>query len=266
MQTKIWAHRGASHKYIENSLAAFEQAVEDRADGVELDVQRTLDGELIVFHDENFKRLTGVNKFVWELTWEEIQSLTLSSKNAQVNAPEASNTKIPRLEEVLFLLRETDLDINIELKNSIYFYPDMEAEVIKCVRDIGLEEQVYYSSFNHESVHRLSKLVGPKFCGLLTSDIQLEPWHYLKQVGASAYHPMINSLQQKDLVKTCHENGIKVHIWTADKEEYISAGLLLGVDAIITNEPEKAVNLRQQFINDEGKKAMESVRTLGIDI
>ena len=266
MQTKIWAHRGASYKYIENSLAAFEQAVEDRADGVELDVQRTLDGELIVFHDENFKRLTGVNKFVWELTWEEIQALTLSSKNAQVHSLEASSTKIPRLEEVLFLLRETDLDINIELKNSIYFYPGMEKEVVECVRNVALEEQVYYSSFNHESVHQLSKLVGSKFCGLLTSDIQFGPWHYLNQVGADAYHPMVNSLQQKDLVKTCHEKSLKVHVWTADKEEYINAGLLLGVDAIITNEPEKAVKIRQQFIDDGGKKAMESVQALGIDI
>lgn len=266
MQTAIWAHRGSSHKYIENSLAAFEQAVEDGADGVELDVQRTLDGELIVFHDENTKRLTGVDKFIWEMTLDEIQTLTLSSKAAHSQSEEACNVKIPKLEEVLLLLRYTDFKINIELKNSIHLYPGMEAEVVDCVKNAGLEDQVLYSSFNHDSIHRLSELVGPEACGLLTSDLQFEPWNYLKEVGAGAYHPMVNSLQQRNLVSACRENGIKVHVWTADKEEYIHAALLLGVDAIITNEPEKAVHLRKEFMEDGGRKALESIQILGLKI
>jgi len=266
MQTAIWAHRGSSHKYIENSLAAFEQAVEDGADGVELDVQRTLDGELIVFHDENAKRLTGVDKFIWEMTLDEIQALTLSSKAAHSHSKEACNRKIPTLEEVLLLLRYTDFTINIELKNSVHLYPGMEAEVVDCVKNAGLEDQVLYSSFNHDSVHRLSELVDFASIGLLTSDIQFEPWNYLKEVGAGAYHPMINSLQQRNLVSDCREKELKVHVWTADKEEHIYAALLLGVDAIITNEPEKAVRLRKQFVEDGGKKALESIQTLGFEL
>lgn len=263
LETKIWAHRGSSHKYIENSLAAFEQAIEDQADGIELDVQRTKDGKLVVVHDENLKRLTGVDRFVWEMTWDEMKNLSLSSKVASSTSSEASNTKIPCLQEVLLLLRETDLVINIELKNSLHFYPGMEEEVIQAVKDNGVETQVYYSSFNHQSVNRLSLLVGAEYCGLLSWDIIFEPWDYLKAVGADAFHPMINSLQLTDLVVNCQERGIKVHTWTADQEAHIYAALLFGVDAIITNKPEKAVALRKQFIEDGGRKAMEAVKTLG---
>lgn len=263
LDTKIWAHRGSSHKYIENSLAAFEQAIEDQADGIELDVQRTKDGKLVVVHDENLKRLTGENRFVWEMTWEEIQKLTLSSKVATSKSAEASNTKIPTLEEVFLLLRDTDLDINIELKNSVHFYPGMEEEVVQVVKENGVETQTYYSSFNHQSVKILSDLVGSESVGVLSQDIQYEPWNYLKTIGACALHPMINSLQVTDLVLKCQEHGIKVHTWTADKDAYIYAGFLFGVNAIITNKPEKAVALRKQFIEDGGRKAMEAVKALG---
>ena len=264
MKTKIWAHRGSSHKYIENTLAAFEQAIEDQADGIELDVQRTKDGQLIVFHDENLKRLTGHNAFVWEMTWNEIQDLSLSSKNKKLNSPEASNTKIPSLNEVLLLMKDSQLDINIELKNSLYFYPGMEEEVIECVKNNGVENQVIYSSFNHESVHRLAQIVGSERVGLLTSDIQFEPWSYLNHLGAGAFHPMLNSLQQMDLVAQSHLHQIKINVWTVDKEEYIYAALLLGVDAIITNKPEFAIALRKQFTEDHGVKAKEVVRSFGL--
>lgn len=266
MKTQIWAHRGSSHKYIENSIAAFKQAIEEGADGVELDVQRTLDGQLVVIHDEKLKRLTGVNNFLWELTWEEVQALSLKAQVPETDYPTVANVKIPLLEDVLKLFIGTSMMINIELKNSIHLYPSMEEEVIALVNKLNMQEQVIYSSFNHDSVHSLSELSQAQYCGLLTPDIQYQPWEYLKAVGASAYHCMINSLQQKDLVKNCHDNNIRVHVWTADKEEYINAALLLGVDAIITNLPDLALKLRQEFIDDNGKAARESVKSLGIKI
>lgn len=256
MKTEIWAHRGSSHTYTENTMAAFEGAINNQADGIELDVQRTKDGQLVVYHDEKLSRLTKSEQFLWEVTLEELQALELSS----------TTEKIPRLEEVLDLAKGTNLTLNIELKNSIHFYPGMEKEVAALVADKGMQEQVLYSSFNHASMKEMSDLVGAKYCAILTSDVQVEPWDYLKKVGARAYHPMINRLQAPDLVKECQERGIKVHVWTADEEAYIYAGLLLGVDAIITNQPEKAIKLREQFHSDGGKKAIEGVKTLGLKI
>lgn len=266
MQTEIWAHRGSSHKFIENSLAAFKQAVEDGADGVELDVQRTKDGELVVIHDENLKRLTGVNNFLWDLNWDELRILILRPQVDGTDFPSVDNVRVPLLEEILELFADGNMTINIELKNSIHFYPGMEAEVVTLVEKLNMQDRVIYSSFNHESVHRLSQLSQPIYCGLLTADIQYKPWQYLQDLGAKAYHCMINSLQQKDLVQYCHDKDIRLHVWTADKEEYINASLLLGVDAIITNVPDKALRLRQKFKEDGGKSAMESIKVLGIKL
>lgn len=256
MATEIWAHRGSSRKYVENTISAFQQAIDDGSDGIELDVQRTKDGQLVVFHDENLKRLTGVNQFVWELNWSEVKQLKLHALNED-------DLHIPLLEEVLSLVKPTSLTLNIELKNSLFFYPGLEAEVLKMVNNFEMLPQVIFSSFNHASVQLMSQLAGPEYCALLTSDIQVEPWAYAKKVGVRSLHPMVNSFQQVNYVKECHEHGLKVNVWTADKEAHIYAGLLLGVDAIMTNEPEKAVQLREQFLTDKGQKAREIVQAYG---
>lgn len=256
MHTQIWAHRGSSHTYIENSMAAFRQAVADGADGVELDVQRTKDGRLVVFHDENLKRLTRLNKCLWEVSWEEIQTLTLGD----------TSENIPSLEEVLDLFKKTDITVNIELKNSLYLYRGMEQEVFDLVADFEMENQVLYSSFNHESMKQMAELAGGEHCAILTSDIQVAPWDYMKSVGVQSYHPMINSMQQRDLIQNLRKNGFKVNVWTADHPAHIYAALLIDVDAVITNEPKRAVELRQQFQSDGGQKAVKAVRALGFSI
>ncbi len=256
MHTKIWAHRGSSHTQIENSMAAFRQAIKDGADGVELDVQRTKDGKLIVFHDEKLNRLTDLDQCVWEVSWAEIQTLTLGG----------TSEKIPSLEEVLKLFQSTALTLNIELKNSHYFYPGMEQEIFDLVNKYKMNQQVLYSSFNHESMRKMANIVGGKYCAILTSDIQVEPWDYIKSVGVEAYHPMINSMQQRNLIQNIRKNGLNVNVWTADHPAHIYAALLIEVDAIITNEPKRAVELRAQFQTDGGQKAVEAVRALGYSI
>lgn len=272
MRTEIWAHRGASHDFIENTLAAFKQALDVGADGVELDVQRTADGKLVVIHDEHLQRLTGENKYLWQTTYAQLQQMTLTSHvvpplDFKGTAKEESfHQKVPTLKEVLKLFRGTDLTINVELKNSIYFYPGMERQVLDLVAELGMQEQVLYSSFNHASMKLMSTLVGAKYCGILTSDIQFIPWDYAKSVEVLAYHPMINSLQQPGLVQNCQDAGLKVHVWTADEDGYIYAALLLGVEALMTNLPAKALELRQQFEADGGEQALTVVKALGIPI
>lgn len=256
VETAIWAHRGSSTKYIENTMQAFEQAIIDQADGIELDVQRTKDGELVVYHDERLKRLTGVDKFLWQLTWPEIQALDLHSLNDEA--------KIPLLKDVLELMQDTNLIVNIELKNSLHFYPGMEAEVVDLVREMGMLDQVLFSSFNHESMQQMAQLVGADYCAILTSDVQFNPWAYAREVGVGVLHPMVNSLQQAGYVEESHRQGFKVNVWTADEEVHIYAAFLLGVDAIMTNEPEKAVQLREQFQADGGQKALEMIQKIGL--
>lgn len=266
MMSEIWAHQGSSHVYIENTLAAFNQAVQDGVDGIELDVQRTADGQLVVIHDENLLRLTGKNQFIWETDWSALQALTLNTEIIQTRKIDAFHTKIPKLEEVLELIRESNVSVNIELKNSVYFYPGMEEEVIACVNKLKMEERVVYSSFNHLSMKKMGTLVGGNKCGILTMDIQNEPWVYAKKIGVASYHPMISSLQHLNLVEKCHQADLKVRVWTADDDVHIYGALLLGVDAIITNKTKKAIRLRQQFREDDGRKALEYIKASGLKI
>lgn len=266
MISEIWAHQGSSHVYIENTLAAFKQAIEEGVDGIEFDVQRTADGELVVIHDEHLMRLTGDGRFIWELTWPELQELTLKSAVVKTEKVDYFHAKVPKLDDVLKLIKESDVTANVELKNSVYFYPGMEDEIIACVNKWGMQDRVVYSSFNHLSMKKMVALVGPEDCAILTLDIQDAPWDYARQVGVSAYHPMIASMQHLNLVEKCHQAGLKVRTWTADADVHIYGALLLGVDAVMTNKTTRALELRKQFQEDGGKKALEYVKASGLKI
>ena len=122
-KTKVWAHRGASGYAPENTLDAFRKAVEMGADGIELDVQMTKDGELVVIHEELKK--FNFNKTHLEYTKEEI----------------------PTLEQVYLLIKPTNLTINVEIKTGIVFYPGIEGRVLELTERLGMKERVIYSSF-----------------------------------------------------------------------------------------------------------------------
>lgn len=247
MQTKIFAHKGSNRIYPENTLAAFKQAIKDGVDGIELDVQRTFDGELVVFHDANLKRLTGVNQAIWNMKWKDIKKLNLSTNITSLKEADYFYRKIPKLEDVLYLLNETELLINIELKNRYNYYPKMEEEIISLVDSFSMRKKVLYSSFNHVSMNKISTLIGSEYSGILTKNIDYLPWNYLEKINVLSYNPNVNSLQQPNLVNNIQDRGFEINIWTADKEEDINKSLLYGVNGIITNKPKKAIELRNQF-------------------
>lgn len=266
MQTKILAHRGSTDVYLENTLAAFNQAVKDNVDGIELDIHRTIDGELVVFHDANLKRLTGKDQVIWNTKWSDIKKLILLPNLTEQEEVDFFHRKIPRLKDVLNLLKNTDLLINIELKNSLNYYPKMEEEVISLVDKFTMKNRVLYSSFNHMSMNKISSLIGPEHSAILTNNIDYSPWNYMKEIDISNYHPSVNSLQQPNLVNNIQNNEFKINIWTVDRNEQIYKSLLLGVDGIITNKPKKAIKLRSQFEKDNGKKALEYISNLNYPI
>lgn len=233
--TEIWAHRGASAYAPENTLPAFKLAIEQGADGIELDVQRTADGHLVVVHDETISRTSnGIGK-VADLTLEELRRCDFSNGFIGFR-----NTRIPTLEETLDLLGSHDIRINIELKNSIELYPGMEDQAFEMVRDAGLLEKVVFSSFNHLSLANLRDRVQPENLGLLYTDGLFEPWLYAQWFGARALHPHKLALRQPHYMWLAHEVGIKVHTWTVDEPDEVIALTELGVDAVITNFPDRA--------------------------
>ena len=232
--TAIWAHRGAAAYAPENTLAAFELTIQLGADGVEFDVQRTKDGRLVVIHDETVNRTSnGFGKIV-DQTYDELRHLDFAHGFAG-----RRNVKLPLLEDVLDLFRPTNLTVNIELKNTIELYPGLEDEVLALVKDAGMLDCVVISSFNHSALANLRGKVSPDHLGLLLSDGLYEPWRYATWLGAGAVHPHFAALQLPDYVWLCHEAGIKVNTWTVNDDDIARRLADLGVDAIITNFPDR---------------------------
>ncbi len=234
----VWAHRGASGYAPENTLEAFELAVKLGADGVEFDVQYTKDGEIVVIHDESVDRVSNGSGLVSQMTLEQLRQLNFNKTH-----PEYGFCKIPTLDEVLELFKPTDLILNIELKTGVNFYPGLEEETVKKVRHFGLEKRVIYSSFNHASVLRIKKLAPNAKCAFLYNDGIADAADYATKYNIDTLHPSFNYLKYPFFVEACKKTGIEINTWTVNYEDAMLKCQQYGVNAIITNYPDKALNL-----------------------
>lgn len=235
MLPKIWAHRGASGCAPENTLDAFALAAELKADGVELDVQFTKDRQLVVIHDERIDRTSNGTGLVGVMTLEELRKYNYNKIH-----PEFPHCDIPTLEDVFRLLKPTELLINIELKTGINFYPGIELAVIELVEQYGLQNRVIYSSFNHESVKRVKELRPEAECGFLYSSGIADVVSYAVEHHVEALHPAVFNMKYPGFVEACKEKGIKIHTWTVNSVNEMEQMRQYGVDAVITNFPERA--------------------------
>lgn len=229
--TKIWAHRGAAGFAPENTLPAFEIAKQLDVDGVELDVQMTKDGQLVVIHDEMIDRTANGCGYVKDYTLEQLKQFNFAK-----NRPQFGFVPIPTLKEVYELFVDTDYVINVELKTGVIPY-DMEKKVHDLTVSMGLEDRVIYSSFSHASVLKMQQMVTKERTAFLFSDGWLDPASYGKQHQVDALHPGAQSPYMEELVKDCHAKGLNVHVWTVNDDEKALYMRRIGVDAIITNHP-----------------------------
>lgn len=238
--TLIWAHRGASAYAPENTLPAFELAAEQGAAGVELDVQLSADGELVVCHDETIDRTSNGTGKVKDLTLEQLRQFDFSAGHDGY-----AGTKIPTLREVFDLLGPLGLKVNVELKNSIEPYVGMPEQADALIAELGLAEQVLYSTFNHYSVRDIAASGSPVPVAVLHQDMIVDPWDYAKALGAVALHPHgYLPLLSPDYVPRSHEVGLKVNVWTIDDPGQMALLIRDQADGIITNTPDVAVALR----------------------
>ena len=228
MLKKIFAHRGASAYVPENTLPAFEKAVDIGADGVELDIHLSRDGRLVVIHDEMLDRTTNGHGFVKDFTLAELKKLDASKTMTNSGF---CNLRIPTLGEVYELLADTELLVNVEVKNSIFLYPGILEKALEAEAKYGMSGRVLYSSFNHYAMQEL-KRISP-------------------QSNADALHPFFPCIANTPcMIPKCRKNGIAVNTWTVDEPEYIRAMLMLGVDSVITNKPDVAKSVRNELSND----------------
>lgn len=242
MKQYVYGHRGASGYAPENTLESFDMAAKMGAYGVELDVQLTRDGELVVAHDEWLERVSEGHGFLKDHTLAELKRLHFNK-----TFPEFENARIPTLREVYELLKPTGLHINAELKNSVFDYPQLEHRVLELAAECGISDRVIYSSFNHHSMLRMKALDASATCGLLYEGVLVRPWEYAKTLGMDALHPQFcETLMNREECSEAHRLGLTVNTWTVNGELELGMVIAAGADGIITNYPDRALRLLEQ--------------------
>ncbi|MCL2834654.1 MAG: glycerophosphodiester phosphodiesterase [Treponema sp.] len=231
---KITAHRGYSGQYPENTMLAFEKAAEAGADEIELDVQLSRDGKVVVFHDESLERLTGVGKMVMELTLDELAKLNAAK---MVHGEKFGFNKIPSFEEYLAWVKKTNIVTNIELKNGRYYYEGLEEKTIELINKYGLADRVYFSSFNHVSLMKCKKLQPAIPCGALVFMPMGNAGYCVKSSGLDFYHPDMKSLND-ETVASCKKHGVGINVWTIDDMPGLLKAKACGCRSVITDFPD----------------------------
>lgn len=228
-----YAHRGFSGEYPENTMIAFEKAVEAGCEGIELDVHFTKDGKLVIIHDEDIKRTGNRSGLVKDMTYDELCSVDFSGKFTE----KTGFCRIPLLKEYLEYIRDKNIITNIELKTGVYEYRGIEKEVYELLRRYHLRDKVIISSFNHNSVMRMKEIDSDIKCGFLSETWIINTGKYVKENHIEAYHPMFRMLTDEE-VKNLRDYGIEINTWTVNTKEDILHMIDLEVEGIISNYPD----------------------------
>ncbi len=227
--TIVMAHRGASKDAPENTIPAFEKAVEMKSDFIELDVQETSDGAVVVTHDVNTKRVTGYNEFVWNMTLDEIKQL-----DAAHYFDGYENVEIPTLSEV-FDAVGGKIKFNIELKYNRHTQ-NLAKSVADIIMEYGLENDCVITSSKKEALKDMKAVMPEIPCGYILS-VSIGKYYDLDY--ADFFSLDLNYVTKKSL-SNCHKVGKPVNAWTVNDTDSMEKMIALGVDSIITDEPLKA--------------------------
>lgn len=234
--SKIFAHRGFSGKYPENTMLAFEKAVEIGVDGIELDVHLTKDNELVIIHDEDIKRTCDGEGLVKDMTLEELRKFDASATFRGVYGV----CPIPTLREYFELVKDTDIITNIELKTGVYEYPTIEKRTVELIKEFGLEDRIIFSSFNHFTVKRCEEIAPEIKRGFLTGDWLYDFGKYTAERNVQCCHPWHITLSQA-VVDEMHAAGREINTWTVNEYEDIERLAAMGVDSLIGNFPDRMI-------------------------
>lgn len=236
MKPLVLAHRGASAYAPENTIAAFNLAFEMGADGIELDVTLTKDGIPIVIHDDTVDRTTSGKGAVKELTLEQIKQLDASY---QFEKYRGEPLRVPTLKEVLQAIGKRGI-VNIELKSTTLKTDGIEAATLAVIKETGTAANIILSSFNPFALQRMHALEPRLPRGLLYAPnlpLYLRRAWLRPLARVTAMHPHCSMVDAR-FVAWAKGKGLEINTWTTDDPAEMKRLVDLGVDAIMTNQPD----------------------------
>jgi glycerophosphoryl diester phosphodiesterase len=233
--TQITAHRGASAAAPENTMAAVEKAIEDGADWVEIDVQETADGEVVVFHDSDFMKLAGVKLKIWDATMADLRDIDIGSWFGA----EFKDERVPTLGEILDECKGK-VRVNIELK---YYGHDeqLEQRVAEIVEAHEMASDIVLMSLKIGAVEKMKSIRPSWKVGLLMSVSAGD----LGSIDAD-FLAVNAGFAKRSFIRSAHDSGRQVHVWTVNDAPTMSAMIGRGVDCLITDKPALARSVLEQ--------------------
>lgn len=237
--SRIYAHRGFSGKYPENTMLAFEKAIEAGAEGIEFDVHLIKDDSLVIMHDETIDRTTDGKGCIKDYTFDELQKFDASAGFKGVYG----ENRIPKLRDYFELVKDIpDFMTNIEMKTGRFEYPTIEEKVIAMIEEYNLQDKIIISSFNHYTVMRCRSINPEIKTGYLTGDWIYNFGAYTKEREVECCHPWYGSLTD-EAVAEMKANGRIINTWTVNEYDDIKHLADIGIDGLIGNYPDRMVEL-----------------------
>ncbi len=210
-------HRGAGAYEIENTLESFQKAIKLGVNAVELDVRKSMDGKLIIIHDDNLKRVFSKDIPVNQATLKELKQLT--------------ENRIPTLEEALKAIDKKVGKILMELKETGY-----EKKVLEIVKREKLKDRVIIISFHEQALSNMRKLDEKIETGLIYSKYK-NPIDAALKLNAQYLVPLYRFTHTRDIEKA-HKNNLKVIVWTINTKQEVKEYITKGVDGIASDKPD----------------------------
>jgi len=226
---EVTAHRGASKSRPENTMSSFIEAKNLGADWIELDVQQTKDKEIIIIHDTNFKRTTGVDKNTWELSKEEVKELDAGSYFSK----EFQNEKVPLLEEVIVFAKENNIKLNIELKPTGH-EQEFEKIIVDMIKKHSFEKNCVITSQVYQVLENIKEYDET----IETVYVMSLAYGNILSLDKANHFSVEESNVNKNLIDQIHNKGKKLYVWTVNSEENIDKMIDYSVDNIITDNVE----------------------------
>lgn len=243
------AHRGASAWAPENTLAAFAEAIALGADGIELDVQMTRDGQVVVIHDETVGRTTDGRGRVSDLTLDDLRRLDAGSwfNRAYPRRARAEyvGLTVPTLDEALALLRPTPLFLCLELKPLGERAARLIEATLGAVSTAGMDDRVVYASFDHQLMKQVKRQAPRAHTALLYDPRKMTARRSAREIirpaeeASARWVSLHYSLALPAIITAVRRAGLGTAIWTVNSKVLSRLLAAWGVDALITNQPDK---------------------------